>query len=389
VIDDRPVCQDRASKGAFSQAGITCKIVPNTAALGALKRHFMTIPDTAAVAISDPLYKLARALLFRFDAEQSHNLALGALALPPVRGIVRKRYHSPNNAFTSMGLQFDNRVGLAAGLDKNGDYIDGLGAFGFGAIEIGTITPKPQEGNPKPRMFRLTEHEAIINRMGFNNKGIDHLVKQAERRRYQGVLGINIGKNASTELNNAVDDYLICLERAYAVCDYITVNVSSPNTQGLRDLQHGERLQELLQKLKNRQAQLATQHGGYKPLLVKIAPDMSPDERSAFSKAAIEAEIDGVISGNTSNQRQWVAGHKHEQEQGGLSGAPIKALADESLAQIAAEVGTKMAVIGVGGINNGADAKHKLELGADWVQLYSGLIYQGPALVQSCIRNTA
>ncbi len=352
----------------------------------------MTNPDTATAAGSvapDPLFRLARALLFKLDPEQSHNLALRALALPPVKAIARKRYQSPSSSFSSMGLQFSNRVGLAAGLDKNGDYIDGLGALGFGSIEIGTITPKPQEGNPKPRMFRLTEHQAIINRMGFNNKGIDHLVKQVERRRYKGVLGINIGKNASTELDKAVDDYLICLERAYPVADYITVNVSSPNTQGLRDLQHGARLAELLQKLKNRQSQLATQHGSHKPLVVKIAPDMTSDERLAFCKAAIDAEIDGVISGNTSNQRQWVAGHQHEQEQGGLSGAPIKTLADESLSEIAGQVGTKMAVIGVGGINSGIDAKHKLELGADWVQLYSGLIYQGPALVQSCIRNTA
>ncbi|MEE9335266.1 MAG: quinone-dependent dihydroorotate dehydrogenase [Granulosicoccaceae bacterium] len=352
----------------------------------------MTKPDTAPDAgtiAPDPIFKAARALLFKLDPERSHNLTLRTLALPPVRVINRKRYQSPTAAFSSMGLQFANRVGLAAGLDKNGDYIDALGALGFGSIEIGTITPKPQDGNPKPRMFRLVEHEAIINRMGFNNKGIDHLVKQAERRRYEGVLGINIGKNASTELDNAVDDYLICLERAYPVADYITVNVSSPNTQGLRDLQHGERLEALLQALKNRQAQLATQHGSHKPLLVKIAPDMTSEERLAFCQSAIDAEIDGVISGNTSNQRQWVAGHQHEQEQGGLSGAPIKALADESLAEIASEVGTKMAVIGVGGINCGNDAKRKLELGADWVQLYSGLIYQGPALVQSCIRNTA
>ncbi len=348
----------------------------------------MTNTDLTPQSVADPLFRAARALLFKLDPEQSHNLAMSGLNLKVVQALSKRRYASPDSPFTCVGLQFKNRVGLAAGLDKNGDYIDALGSFGFGAIEIGTITPKPQSGNAKPRMFRLAQHEAIINRMGFNNKGIDHLVRQAERRRYTGVLGINIGKNASTELDKAADDYLICLERAYAVADYITVNVSSPNTQGLRDLQHGERLDDLLQSLKNRQAQLATQHGSYKPILVKIAPDMSSEERQAFCKAAINAEIDGVISGNTSNQRHWVEGHMHETEQGGLSGAPIVELANESLAEIAAEVGTKMAVIGVGGINQASDAKKKIELGADWVQLYTGLIYHGPALVNSCIRTT-
>ncbi len=348
----------------------------------------MTNTDPTPLPVGDPLFRIARAVLFRLDPEQSHNLAMSGLNLKPIRALAKRRYASPDSSFTSLGLQFKNRVGLAAGLDKNGDYIDALDALGFGAIEIGTITPKPQSGNSKPRLFRLAQHDAIINRMGFNNKGIDHLVRQAERRRYTGVLGINIGKNASTELDKAADDYLLCLERSYAVADYITVNVSSPNTQGLRDLQHGQRLEDLLQRLKNRQSQLATQHGGYKPILVKIAPDMSSDERQAFCRAAINAEIDGVISGNTSNQRHWVKGHKHELEQGGLSGAPIYSLANESLSEIAAQVGTKMAVIGVGGISSASDAKQKIELGADWVQLYTGLIYQGPALVKSCIRTT-
>ncbi|MCL4132581.1 UNVERIFIED_CONTAM: hypothetical protein GTU68_060705 [Idotea baltica] len=277
-----------------------------------------------------------------------------------------------------MGLSLPNSVGLAAGLDKNGDYIDALGAMGFGFIEIGTITPKPQQGNPQPRLFRLTEHGALINRMGFNNLGVDHLVERAEKRSFKGCLGINIGKNASTALDDAESDYVTCLEKVYAAADYITVNVSSPNTQGLRDLQHGKRLRSLLDTLKNSQ-----------PVVVKIAPDMTRHELEDFCATVLEFEIDGVIAGNTTQERDAVAGHQHETEAGGLSGRPMQALADDRMQIVASELAGKAAVIGVGGISCGADAVKKRQLGADLVQLYTGLIYHGPALVRDCIRKTA
>jgi len=274
-------------------------------------------------------------------------------------------------------------------LDKNGDYIDALGAMGFGFIEIGTITPKPQQGNPQPRLFRLTKHGALINRMGFNNLGVDHLVAKAQKRQFKGCLGINIGKNATTDLNDAQSDYLICLQKVYASADYISVNISSPNTQGLRDLQHGDRLHALLDCLKNAQAKLATQHGQYKPLVVKISPDMSDDELSEFCATVLEFEIDGIIAGNTTSERSMVDGSKHAAETGGLSGAPMRALADDRLGVVAEQLSGKIALIGVGGISSGSHALNKRRLGADLVQLYTGLIYHGPALVRDCIRKTA
>lgn len=323
------------------------------------------------------------------NPERAHDVALGFASNGLARSWNRRRYSTAGTPASCMGLSLPNPVGLAAGLDKNGDYIDGLGALGFGFIEIGTITPKPQDGNPKPRMFRLKEHGALINRMGFNNLGVDHLVSRVEKRQFTGVLGINIGKNASTPLDDAESDYLICLEKVYAVADYITVNVSSPNTQGLRDLQHGEKLRSLLSVLKNAQAKLSTQHGGYKPIVVKIAPDMSEIELQDFCKAVLEFEVDGVIAGNTTSMREMVASSEHAGEAGGLSGAPMQDLANERMAIVARELAGKAALIGVGGINTGAGAVKKLELGADLVQLYTGLIYHGPQLVQDCIRKTA
>ena len=338
---------------------------------------------------NDTLFRLARSILFKMEPEKAHDMALGFASSAPVKALNKLRYAQNTAPVNCMGLSWPNAVGLAAGLDKNGDYIDALGAMGFGFIEIGTITPKPQDGNPQPRLFRLTEHNALINRLGFNNLGVDHLVAQAEKRTYKGRLGINIGKNASTSLDDAQNDYLICLDKVYAAADYITVNVSSPNTQGLRDLQHGERLRSLLDSLKNAQTNLATKHSAYKPLLVKVAPDMTHEELNDFCTTALEFDMDGVIAGNTTMERAAVAGSPHADEAGGLSGEPMRSLADDRLAAVAGYLDGKAALIGVGGISCGADAARKRELGADLVQLYTGLIYHGPALVRDCIRNTA
>ena len=337
----------------------------------------------------DALFNLARRILFKMEPERAHDVALGFASSSLAKAWNRRRYFATGTPQTCMGLSFPNPIGLAAGLDKNGDYIDALGAMGFGFIEIGTITPKPQQGNPKPRMFRLESHGALINRMGFNNRGVDHLVARASKHNFKGVLGINIGKNASTPLDDAESDYLICMEKVYPVADYITVNVSSPNTQGLRDLQHGDRLRSLLSALKNAQANLTSQHGAYKPFVVKIAPDMSEAELQEFCAVVLELEIDGVIAGNTTSERDVVANHPHAGEAGGLSGAPMKSLADERMAFVAKALAGKTALIGVGGISCGEDALTKRQLGADLVQLYTGLIYHGPALVQDCIRKTA
>ena len=323
------------------------------------------------------------------EPERAHDLALKFASTSLAKAWNQKRYATQGTAVTCMGLNVPNCVGLAAGLDKNGDYIDALGAMGFGFIEIGTSTPKPQSGNAQPRLFRLTEHEALINRMGFNNLGVDHLVAQVEKRRFTGCLGINIGKNASTPLDMAESDYLHCLEKVYPAADYVTVNVSSPNTQGLRDLQHGERLRSLLDALKNAQSTLATQHGAYKPVVVKIAPDMSDEELQEFCTTAVQFEIDGIIAGNTTSDRSCVEDSAHAQETGGLSGSPMRHLANDRLRVVAELLAGKTALIGVGGINSGEHAAEKRRLGAELVQLYTGFIYHGPALVRDCIRKTA
>lgn len=336
----------------------------------------------------DALFALGRAILFEMDPEKAHDLALSLLSRAPAKELISRRYSTNVSSIKCLGQTFSNRLGLAAGLDKNGDYIDALGAMGFGHLEIGTVTPKPQPGNAKPRMFRLQQHAALINRMGFNNAGVDHLVKQVQQCAYKGKLGINIGKNASTPLDEARYDYLLCLERVYPHADYITINISSPNTQGLRDLQHGERLASLLNAVKNAQSKLTTQHDRYVPIAVKIAPDMTDDELDDFCQAIISHEIDAVIAGNTTNQRDAVSTHIYAREPGGLSGAPLKDLADDRLKAVAVRLGNKAAIIGVGGVNCGADAQTKIDNGATLVQLYSGLIYHGPALVRDCINST-
>ena len=341
-------------------------------------------------AVRDPLFALGRAILFELDPERAHDLALGLLDRAPVQRLLRRRYGVDGHPVRRLGIDFPNPVGLAAGLDKNGDHLDALGALGFGALEIGTVTPRPQPGNPTPRLFRLPGHGALINRMGFNNKGVEHLVRRVERRTWRGPLGINVGKNAATPLERAADDYVACLERVYPHADWVTVNISSPNTANLRELQHGAALERLLERLKETQSALATRHARHVPLAVKIAPDLDDAGLDDFCDAVRAHGIEAVISGNTTSGRAPVAHHLHARETGGLSGAPLKGLADERLAGVAERLaGSGTTLIGVGGISRGADAAAKLELGADLVQLYTGLIFHGPALVRDCVRATA
>ncbi len=337
------------------------------------------------------IYPLARNLLFRLAPETSHDLALNTLQRLP--GSLLRLFGGNNNLNdqpkTVMGLKFPNPVGLAAGLDKNADYIDALGQFGFGFIEVGSITPKPQPGNEKPRMFRLAQQEAVINRMGFNNKGIEHLVAQVKKRRYKGLLGINIGKNLTTPLERAHEDYLICLRQAYQHADYITVNISSPNTPGLRDLQLGEPLKVLLKTLKTSQQNLAQQHGRYVPLAVKVAPDMADEDISTFCDTARQFEIDGIIAGNTTSTRQGVEQSLHASEAGGLSGQPLTDKARRTIALLAQRLQGELPVIGCGGIGSADDALGHLKAGADLIQIYTGFIYRGPTLINNIRREVA
>lgn len=349
-----------------------------------------TASVTAGTTADSPdwLYALARRVLFELDPERAHDLSLGALQKIAGSRWLQKRYATVGEPCRLLGIDFPNRVGLAAGLDKNGDYIDALGALGFGCLEIGTVTPQPQAGNPAPRLFRLTRERALINRMGFNNRGVDYLARRVEQRRYAGPLGINIGKNAVTPLADAGKDYATCLERVYPLADYVTVNISSPNTRGLRDLQHGEHLRRLLAGLKDSQSRLADRHGRHTPLLVKIAPDMQDDELDTFCAAAIEFALDGVIVGNTTATRAPVRHHLYAREAGGLSGAPLRELANRQLQRVCQRLDRQCLVIGVGGIDRGDDAAEKIRLGAELVQLYSGFIFHGPALVRDSVNRT-
>ena len=288
-----------------------------------------------------------------------------------------------------MGLEFPNPVGLAAGLDKNGDYIDALAALGFGFLEIGTVTPRPQPGNPKPRMFRLEEHAAIINRLGFNNLGVEALLRNVERATFDGVLGINIGKNADTPIERAADDYVACLEAVYGHATYVTVNVSSPNTRNLRDLQSSEALDHLLGAVMARRSALAKRHGKVKPLLVKVAPDLDGAQIDAIAKLAVRHSIDGLIATNTTVAREAIRGHRHELQTGGLSGRPLFAPSTDVLHRFARALGGRVPLVGVGGILSGADARAKVDAGASLVQLYTGFIYEGPDLVSKSRRALA
>lgn len=331
-------------------------------------------------------YGLMRPGLFRLDAERAHELALAVLqrlSFTQSRALFGQRI--PNLPCELMGIRFPNPVGLAAGFDKNGDCIDALAALGFGFIEVGTVTPRPQQGNPRPRMFRLQRHQAIINRLGFNNKGVDYLVRRVRASRYRGVLGINIGKNADTPLERALDDYRLCLERVYPYAGYVTVNISSPNTAGLRTLQQGNALAVLLEGLVAARQALQARHGQYVPIAIKIAPDMAASEIDAMADALVHFGMDAVIATNTTLSRETVAGDPRAGEPGGLSGAPLTDLSTEVIARLARRLDGRLPIIGVGGILNGVDAVAKVAAGALLIQVYSGLIYRGPRLVADCV----
>ena len=332
------------------------------------------------------MYNLARQLLFKLSPETSHDLSLdliGAGGRLGLNGLLTKA--PARNPVTVMGLEFANPVGLAAGLDKNGAAIDGFAQLGFGFVEIGTITPRPQPGNPKPRIFRLPQAEAIINRMGFNNLGVDHLLERVKAAKYRGILGINIGKNFDTPVERAVDDYLICLDKVYDHASYITVNVSSPNTPGLRSLQFGESLKQLLDALAQRRETLALQSGRRVPLAIKIAPDMSDEETALVATALVESGMDAVIVTNTTLSRVGVQGLEHGDEAGGLSGAPVREQSTHIVKVLSAELAGRLPIIAVGGITEGRHAAEKIAAGASLVQLYSGFIYKGPALIREAV----
>lgn len=328
------------------------------------------------------MYALAKPFLFCLDAERAHDLALTAIEVAYRTGLnpllAARAAPLPMRVFS---IDFPNPVGLAAGLDKNGTHIDALAALGFGFIEIGTTTPRPQSGNPKPRMFRLPEHQAVINRLGFNNAGVDALVRNAERAQFTGVLGINIGKNKDTPNELAIDDYLYCLERVYARASYIAVNISSPNTQGLRDLQEEETLRRFVGTLREAQERLAAKHGTRKPMLLKIAPDLAEAELDGIAQVLLAARIDGLICTNTTIDRSAIAGAPNAEETGGLSGKPLFDKATSVLRGMAQRLGGKIPLIGVGGILSGQDAVEKIAAGASLVQFYSGMIYRGPTLI--------
>ena len=331
------------------------------------------------------MYSLLRPALFQLQPETAHHLTLNGLNAAyqlGLSGLLTPRI--PADPRSVMGITFPNPVGLAAGLDKNGDCINGLSALGFGSIEIGTITPLPQPGNPQPRLFRLPEARAIINRMGFNNDGVDALIANVQRANFKGILGINIGKNAVTPIENAADDYLICLRKVYAHASYITVNISSPNTKNLRQLQNDEALDKLLATLKSEQEKLADIHGKYVPLALKIAPDMEAEQITQIARLLMLHRIDGVIATNTTLSRDAVTNLRHGNETGGLSGAPVRDKSTVVIRALAAELQNSLPIIGVGGILCGADAAEKIQAGASLVQIYSGLIYRGSALVSEC-----
>ncbi|MEF3066359.1 quinone-dependent dihydroorotate dehydrogenase [Pandoraea apista] len=334
-----------------------------------------------------PFYPLARRALFCLDAEQAHHLTLATLrgaASLGLAGLVGQTL--PEDPRTVMGIRFPNPVGLAAGLDKDGSCIDGLAALGFGFVEVGTVTPRPQPGNPKPRIFRLPQAEAIINRMGFNNGGVEQFLQNVQSARYKGPLGLNIGKNADTPIERAVDDYLICLEKVYPYATYVTVNISSPNTKNLRQLQGGDELDALLGKLKDKQRQLSDRHGKYVPIALKIAPDLDDEQIKVIAGTLTRHGFDGVIATNTTLSREAVAGLPYANETGGLSGRPVFDASNRVIRALATELGGALPIIGVGGILSGADAKAKLDAGASLVQVYSGLIYRGPELVRECVQ---
>ena len=332
------------------------------------------------------MYKLARPLLFSLSPETAHDLSQDLLGAAGRLGVSKLFVRQPTAAPVNvMGIDFPNPVGLAAGLDKNGDAIRGLSDLGFGFIEIGTITPRPQPGNPKPRIFRLPQAEGVINRMGFNNRGVDYLLERVSNARFDGVLGINIGKNLTTPVEQATDDYLHCLDRVYTSASYITVNISSPNTPGLRSLQYGDSLKELLSALQLRQEDLTEMHGRRVPIAVKIAPDMNDEEIVQVAEIIVDCGMDGVIATNTTLSREGVEGMQHADEAGGLSGAPVREQSTHVVRVLADTLQGRLPIIAVGGITEGRHAAEKIQAGASLVQIYSGFLYKGPALIRQSV----
>ena len=332
-------------------------------------------------------YALARLLLFAIDPERAHDLTLASMDALAASGALRAaagpRVDDPVEL---LGLRFANRIGLAAGLDKNAAHVDALAQMGFGFVEVGTVTPKPQPGNPKPRMFRLPEANALINRMGFNNLGLDAYVANVQRRRWAVTLGLNIGKNAATPIERATDDYLEGLRRTWPHADYVTVNISSPNTKNLRQLQGSDELTAMLATLGNERTQLGRSTKREVPMLVKIAPDLDDAQIEAIARVLVEQSVDGVIATNTTVSREAVRGLRHADEAGGLSGAPVLESSNRVIRALRELLPSRYPIVGVGGVMSGADARAKLEAGADLVQLYTGLIYRGPTLVGECAR---
>lgn len=348
---------------------------------------YAATPDSCCDAVKSRvmLYPLIRKFFFTLDAETAHGIGMSGVSFLDASGfagcLAKPVVPCPVEA---MGLKFPNPVGLAAGLDKNGDHIDALARLGFGFIEIGTITPRPQDGNPRPRLFRVPEAQGIINRMGFNNAGVDRLLENVRRAKFSkngGILGINIGKNATTPIENAADDYLICLNKVYSDASYVTVNISSPNTKNLRELQKDEALDDLLSQLKARQEILAEKHGKYVPLALKIAPDLEDAQIIAIADALRRHRMDGVIATNTTLSREGIEGLPNANESGGLSGAPVFRKSTDVLKKLSAALADELPIIGVGGIMGGEDAAEKIRAGASLVQFYSGFIYRGPDLV--------
>ncbi|BCV45354.1 quinone-dependent dihydroorotate dehydrogenase [Shewanella algae] len=331
-------------------------------------------------------YKLAQKVMFQMDPERAHNFAISSL---------RTTGNSPLNCFYAqhlapapvefMGLTFPNPVGLAAGMDKDGECIDAFHAMGFGHIEVGTVTPRPQPGNDKPRLFRIKPAKAIINRMGFNNLGVDNLVANLKAKKSNAMVGVNIGKNKDTPVEQGKDDYLICMDKVYAYADYIAVNISSPNTPGLRTMQYGELLDDLLASLKNKQTELAEKHGKYVPIALKIAPDLTEEEIEKIAESLLKQKFDGAIATNTTLTRDGVSGLANSNETGGLSGKPLNKLSTKVIKYLAQCLKGEIPILGVGGINTAEDALDKLDAGASMVQIYSGFIYQGPKLIKDIV----
>lgn len=331
-------------------------------------------------------YPLFRKALFSLEPEQAHEVTLRLLKFAgkspfPLTGSL------PNNPVEIMGLTFKNPIGLAAGADKNGEAIEGFAKLGFGFIEVGTVTPKAQDGNPRPRQFRLVESEGIINRNGFNNLGIDVLIENVKNAHYDGILGINIGKNATTPIEQSWDDYQLCLRKAYPHAGYIAVNISSPNTPNLRTLQYGDALDDLLKQLKTEQQNLAEQYGKYTPIVLKIAPDLVEQEIVAIADSLVKYHFDGVIAGNTTLSREKVVGQPYANEQGGLSGKPLHTISTQTLRHLAKELNGRVPIIGCGGIHSVHSGQEKIEAGATLLQLYSAMVYQGPALIAKLVRE--